>query len=164
MRLLLDKRIPSSSIRVETEAMISPMPDHLPVVPATADPGLSLEEMKTFVRNHFEDFVNRKNSEVALKDFSEGFLDHDEPGSVVVGAQAAKTMMEGAYQKWPDIHVAVEDILAEGDKVMVRNVWHATDKTTGRPIEFHGFVLWRFANKKIVERWATITPPNQSET
>jgi predicted ester cyclase len=130
-----------------------------PVVPGKADPGLNLEEMKTFVRNHFEDFVNRKKSEVALKNFSEDFLDHDEPGGVAVGAQAAKTMMEGAYQKWPELHVTIEDILAEGDKVMVRNSWHATDKATSRRIEFHGFVLWRFANGRIVERWATLTPP-----
>jgi predicted ester cyclase len=135
------------------------MPNQTHVVPAQANPGFSLEEMKTFVRNHFEDFVNRKKSEVALKNLSDDFLDHDEPGGVAVGAQAAKTMMEGAYQKWPDLQVTVEDILAEGDKVMVRNVWHATDQATGQKIEFHGFVLWRFAQKKIVERWATITPP-----
>ena len=135
------------------------MAHHAPLVPAKADPGLTLEEMKLFVRNHFEDFVNRKKSEVALKNFSEDFLDHDEPGGVAVGALAAKTMMEGAYQKWPDLHVTVADILAEGDKVMVRNAWHATDQATGQKIEFHGFVLWRFAHKKIVERWATITPP-----
>src|ERR1700730_247684 len=36
-------------------------------VPAIADPGLSLEEMKQFVRNHFEDVVNRKKSEVASR-------------------------------------------------------------------------------------------------
>ena len=135
------------------------MPDYAPKIPAPADPGLSLEEMKIFVRNHFEDFVNRKRSEVALENFSEDFLDHDEPGGVAVGAYAAKTMMEGAYQKWPDLHVTVEDILAEDDKVMVRNTWKATDNETGQKIEFHGFVLWRFAGKKIVERWATITPP-----
>ncbi len=129
-----------------------------PAIPAKADPGFSLEEMKAFVKNHFEDFVNRKKSEVALRNFSEDFLDHDEPGGVAVGAEAAQTMMEGAYQRWPDLHVTVEDILAEGDKVMVRNAWHATDSDTGQKIEFHGFVLWRFANKKIVERWATITP------
>jgi hypothetical protein len=52
--------------------------------------------MKAFVRNHFEDFVNRKKSEVALKNFSEDFLDHDESGGVAIGAQEAKTMMEGA--------------------------------------------------------------------
>jgi predicted ester cyclase len=37
-----------------------------------------------------------------------------------VGAQAAKEMMEAAYKKWPDLHVTIEDILAEGDKVMAR--------------------------------------------
>lgn len=128
-------------------------------IPAKADPGLGLEEMKRFVRSHFEDFVNRKKSEVALKNFSSDFLDHDEPTSVEVGPEAAKRMMEAAYKRWADPHVTVEDILAEGDKVMVRNSWTATEATTGQKIEFHGFVLWRFANKKIVERWATITPP-----
>ena len=135
------------------------MPSKTPIVPAKADPGLSLEEMKTFVRNHFDDFVNRKQSDAALRNFSNDFLDHDEPGGVAVGAQAAKAMMEGVYQLWPDIRVTVEDILAEGDKVMVRNTWRATDRATQRGLEFHGFVLWRFANKKIVERWATLTPP-----
>ena len=128
-------------------------------VPAKADTGLSLEEMKQFVRNHFEDFVNLRKSEVALKNFSDDFLDHDEPMGVAVGPEAAKTMMEGAYQRWPDLHVTVEDILAEGDKVMVRNSWTGTDSATGQKMEFHGFVLWRFANKKIVEQWATLTPP-----
>ena len=128
-------------------------------VPAKTDPGLSLEEMKQFVRNHFEDFVNRKKSEVALKNFSADFLDHDEPTGVQVGPEAAKKMMEAAYKRWPDLHVRVEDILAEGDKVMVRNSWTGTEAATGEKIAFHGFVLWRFANKEIVERWATITSP-----
>ena len=130
-------------------------------VPAKADPGLSLREMKEFIQNHFENFVNRKKSEVALVNFSADFLDHDEPTGVEVGPEAAKRMMEAAYQRWPDLRVTVEDILAEGDKVMVRNSWTATEAATGQKIEFHGFVLWRFANKKIVERWATITPPAQ---
>jgi len=128
-------------------------------VPAQADPGFTLEEMKEFVRRHFDDFVNRKLSDVALQNFSADFLDHDEPGGAVAGPLAAKTMMEQAYQRWPDLRVEVVDILAEGDKVMVRNVWTATEKATGKIIRFRGFVLWRFANRKIVERWATLTPP-----
>jgi len=120
---------------------------------------MSLEEMKQFVRNHFEDFVNNKRSEVALVNFSPDFLDHDEPGGAAIGPEAAKNMMESAYKRWPDLHVQIEDILAEGDKVMVRNSWTATEAATGQRIEFHGFVLWRFSNRKIVERWATITLP-----
>ena len=130
-------------------------------VPAKAAPGFSLDKMKNFVRKHFDDFVNRKQSDVALKNFSEDFLDHDEPGGAVAGPLAAKTMMEHAYQIWPDLHVRVEEILAEGDKVVVRNVWTATEKSSGKKIRFSGFVLWRFAHRKIVERWATLTPPTE---
>jgi predicted ester cyclase len=130
-------------------------------VPAAADPGFTLEEMKALVRRHFDDFVNRKLSDVALHNFSADFLDHDEPGGPVAGPLAAKTMMEHAYQRWPDLHVEVVDILAEGDKVMVRNVWTATDQPSGKTIQFRGFVLWRFAHRKIVERWATLAPPSE---
>ena len=133
-------------------------------VPAKADPGLSLGEMKEFVKNHFKDFVNRKKSEVALVNFSEDFLDHDEPTGTEVGPEAAKKMMEAACVRWPDLKVAVEEFVAEGDKVVVRNSWTGTDGQTGQQIEFHGFVMWRFANKKIVERWATITPPAPVKT
>jgi hypothetical protein len=69
------KRMPLTNFRILTKA----------------DPGLSLEEMKQFVRNHFEDFVNRKKPEVAFKNFSSDFLDHDEPTGVEVGPEAAKT-------------------------------------------------------------------------
>src|SRR5579862_6619969 len=123
-------------------------PDQLKI-PPKGNPGMSPEEMKQFVRNHFEDFVNRKKVEVALVNFSEDFLDHDEMNGPQVGPEAAMNMMKGVYKIFPDLHVTVEDSIAEGDKVMVRNSWRATDTKTGKRIEFHGFVLWRFANRKI---------------
>jgi len=121
-------------------------------IPEKADPGLTLEEMKQFVRNHFEDFVNRKETEVVLANFNSGFPDHDEPAGVEAGPEATKRMMEVAYRRWPALHVTVEDILAEGDKVMVRNTWTGAEATTGQKSKLHGFVLWRFANNKIAER------------
>ncbi len=128
-------------------------------VPPTGSPQMSLEEMKDFVRKHFEDFVNRQDSDAALRNFSEDFLDHDEPGGVAIGPMKAKLMMEAVYARWPDIRVQIQDILAEGDKVMVRNQWTATEPSSGKEFEFHGFVVWRFYNKKIVERWATLSAP-----
>jgi predicted ester cyclase len=130
--------------------------------PPEGDPGFTLEEMKRFVIAHFENFVNRKKLEVARENFSADFLDHDEPSGPQVGPEAAIAMMQAAYQKWPNLHVTIEDIIAERDKVMVRNTWRATDAATGQRIEFHGFVLWRFSNRKIVERWATLTGPRNA--
>jgi predicted ester cyclase len=121
----------------------------------------TLERNKAFIRNHFEEFVNRKNAAVAYQNFAPNFLDHDEPYGKSVGPEPAKQMMEAVYKKYPDLHVTVEDSIAEGDKVMVRNVWRGTDAASGKKIEFKGFVLWRLENGKIAERWATITPPQE---
>jgi predicted SnoaL-like aldol condensation-catalyzing enzyme len=121
----------------------------------------TLEQNKKFIRNHFEEVVNRKNSAIAYQNFAPNFLDHDGPYGESVGPEPAKQMMEWAYEKYPDLHVTVEDMIAEGDKVMVRNLWCGTDSSTGKKIEVKGFVLWRLADGKIAERWATITPPTE---
>lgn len=115
-----------------------------------------LEFNKAFIINHFEEFVNKRNSAVAYENLAEDFLDHDEAGGPVVGPEPAKIMMEKMYTFFKDLHVSVEDIIAEGDKVMVRNIWSGTGPD-GKKVQFKGFVLWRIKNKKIVERWATVT-------
>jgi len=56
--------------------------------------------------------------------------------------------------------VTIEDIVAEGDKVVVRNTWRATDSTNARKIEFGGIVIWRIAHGQLVERWAYLEPPH----
>ena len=68
-------------------------------------------------------------------------------------------MMLGMYKAMPDLRLTIEDMLAEGDKVMCRNIWRWTDPTSGKKMQLHGFVLWRFEGTKIAERWATVTPP-----
>jgi predicted ester cyclase len=41
-----------------------------------------------------------------------------------------------AFKRYPDLRVVIEDIIAEGDKVAVRNRWQATDPQTGIAMEF----------------------------
>jgi predicted ester cyclase len=70
-------------------------------------------------------------------------------------------MLEALYRKYPDIQVTIEDMIAEGDKVVCRNIWRGKDAQTGKAMEFHGFVLWRMQDGKIAERWATVTAPTE---
>jgi predicted ester cyclase len=37
--------------------------------------------------------------------------------------------------------------------------WRFTDTVSGQKMQFHGFVLWRFEEEKIAERWAPVTSP-----
>ena len=119
------------------------------------------QDMKSFIRNHFEEFVNRKNLDIADVNFSREFVDHgaDVPPGTPAGPAGAKQYVGNALKKFPDMKVTFEDIIAEGDKVVVRNVWRATDPASGRKLQFGGIVIWRIADGKIAERWAYLESP-----
>lgn len=129
--------------------------------PERSTTGMSIEEMKNFVRNHFEEFVNRKNIAIGDVNFAINFVDHgaDVPPGTPPGPEGAKQYVGGALKKFPDMHVAIEDIVAEGDKVVVRNVWRCTDPATGKRLQFGGIVIWRISGKQLVERWAYLETP-----
>src|SRR5579883_2343386 len=116
---------------------------------------LSPGAMKAMVRQHFEDFVNNKKAEVIRHNMSANFLDHDGPGGKQTGIDGDEAMMRGMYEIFPDLRVTIEDMVAEADKVVCRNRWEGTHAKTGKRMEFHGFVEWRFEGNKIAERWAT---------
>lgn len=124
---------------------------------------LAPAEMKQFVIQHFEEFVNKRKPEVIRHKMTPAFYDHDGPGGKPTGVEGDEQMMLRMYQAMPDLQIKIEDVLAEGDKVVCRNIWHWTDPTSGKRMQFHGFVQWRFEGNKIAERWATVTPPNEGE-
>jgi len=124
--------------------------------------GMTRAEMKSFIRNHFEEFVNRQNLDIADVNFAEGFVDHgaDVPPGLPSGPAGAKQYVGGAYQRIPDIHLSIEDMIAEDDKVVVRNRWTGTDAASQQRIEFSGIVIWRIEARQIHERWAYLETPH----
>lgn len=122
---------------------------------------LTPSEMKEFVRNHFEEFVNKRNASVIHANMTPDFYDHDGPGGNPTGIEGDEQMMLGMYRAMPDLHLTIEDMVAEGDKVVCKNRWRWTDSATNKKMQFHGFVLWRFEGGKIAERWATVTTPTE---
>lgn len=123
--------------------------------------GMTHPEMKQFVRNHFEEFVNRKNLNIGTVNFAPEFIDHgaDVPPGLPAGPAGALQYVGGAYKKFPDLHVEILDLIAEDDKVVVRNHWTGTEAASGTKVEFSGIVIWRIAHRQLVERWACLTPP-----
>ncbi len=119
-------------------------------------------EMKEFIRNHFEEFVNRKNLRIGEANFAPDFVDHgaDVPPGLPPGPAGAIQYVGAALKKVPDLSVSIEDLIAENDKVVVRNHWTGTDAASKQRLEFSGIVIWRIANRRIVERWAYLESPH----
>lgn len=127
---------------------------------------MTLSEMKQFVHAHFEEFVNRKNLDIGRVNFAPEFVDYgaDVPPGLPPGPEGAMQYVGGVYKNFPDIHVEILDLIAEDDKVVVRNRWTGTEASTGTKYEFSGTVIWRIAHRQLVERWAYLTPPQPTRT
>ena len=69
-------------------------------------------------------------------------------------------LARAALKKVPDLRVVIEDLIAEDDKAAVRSHWSGTDATSNQRSEFSGIVIWRIANRQIVDRWAYLETPH----
>jgi uncharacterized protein YbjT (DUF2867 family)/predicted SnoaL-like aldol condensation-catalyzing enzyme len=135
-----------------------------PGAPDAVNPktGMTAHEAGAFIRDHFEEFVNRKNLEIGRRNFAPDFVDHgaDVPPGTPAGPEGAIQYVGNALKRYPDMKVAIEDLIAEDDKVVVRNLWTATDPSNGNRIGFRGIVIWRIKDRRIVERWAYLEAPH----
>jgi predicted ester cyclase len=69
-------------------------------------------------------------------------------------------MWEAPTNASPIFRSKLKDLIAEDDRMVVRNHWTGTDATTNHRIAFRGIVISRIANRKIVERWAYLEKPH----
>jgi steroid delta-isomerase-like uncharacterized protein len=122
---------------------------------------VSAEENKAVSRRVAEEVFNGGNVDLADELYAPDYVLHDPSlpedlhGPEGIKRYAAMTL--GAF---PDIRVAVEDQVAEGDKVVSR--WTATGThtgdlmgipPTGRRVEISGVTINRFSGGKIAEDW-----------
>jgi predicted ester cyclase len=94
--------------------------------------------------------------------FAADFVDHgaDVPPGLPPGPEGAMRYVGRALQRFPDMHVTIEDMIAEDDRVVVRNHWTGTDAQSGQRVQFRGIVIWRLAAGRIAERWAYLEAPH----
>ena len=79
------------------------------------------------------------------------------------GAQALKEVWATLLRAYPDIQVTVEDLIAEADKIVCRNVVTGTHQgeylglaPTGRPVAYNEIFIFRFEGGLIAETWGVV--------
>jgi steroid delta-isomerase-like uncharacterized protein len=122
---------------------------------------MSAEQNKAIVRQWIEQGWNKGNVNLIDDLYTPNVVQHDAATPVpVTSAEALKQYVGGFLHAMPDLHFTIDDLLAEGDKVL----WRFTAKGTqtgdlmtippsGRTATVTGMVLFRLANGKIAEVW-----------
>ena len=125
---------------------------------------MSIEENKRLVRRYFEDAPY--NPDACDEIFAPAFQFHAivwtgvTPQTVECTPESEKAFYEQHKSVWGGWHVEIEDIIAEGDRVMVRWSSRGTHvgeshglPPTGEEVTNSGINVFRVADGKIAEVW-----------
>ena len=126
---------------------------------------MSTEQNKAVVRRYYEE--GNKGKEAAMTALEElyaapDYVWHSPSPGVFPDLDRAgmKQMMPAFFTALPDLHYTVEDLIAEGDKVVSRFTARATHQgefmgvpATGKVVTLTGISISRLASGKVVEDW-----------
>ncbi|MCW4037485.1 MAG: ester cyclase [Candidatus Bathyarchaeota archaeon] len=117
---------------------------------------MSLEKNKAIIRKVIE-AINKRNTAVLDELIAHDFIYRTHQ---MRGLDVIKQVVEEEVAGFPDLHVTIEDIIAEGDKVWIRLTETATHtgkfrglRPTGRKITYTAVTIWRIVDGKVVEGW-----------
>jgi predicted ester cyclase len=79
------------------------------------------------------------------------------------GAEALKQIWAMLFRIYPDIHLTVEDLIGEGDKIVGRTTVTGTHRGefmgvagTGNSVTYNEMFIFRFADGRVVETWGVV--------
>ena len=117
------------------------------------------EANKALTLRYWEEVANKGNlnliEEICAPDYVCHEVDQDIRGPE--GVRQFISMLRAAF---PDLHVTVEDVIAEGDKIVQRWTGHGTNQgelmgipPTGNRVSVAGITISRFKDGKVSEEW-----------
>ena len=117
-------------------------------------------ENKRLARRIFEELGNRGNMAVIPELVGSEFVNHQLDGHEVRGSEGMRRVVGEFRTAFPDVHVTVDDQIAEADIVVTRWTAAGTHRgplgevaPTGKRVKFSGISMMRFDNARLIEEW-----------
>jgi len=124
---------------------------------------MSVEDDNKAHVHRFIDFINNDNLAPIDEFFTPNYTYHNSSMPDVKDLSSVKEFNAMAYRAFPDIQFTIEDLVAEGDKVVYRASARGTHKgefmgiaPTGKQVTFTSIVISRIADGKFQEDWESL--------
>jgi steroid delta-isomerase-like uncharacterized protein len=121
---------------------------------------MSTEENKAAERRLVEEVWNNHNPGAISEFVAADVIEHNPVLGLGPGREGFRQALETVFSAFPDVRITVEDLVAEGDKVVERWTGTATHRgafmgvpPTNRHVSVEGIDILRYADGKRVETW-----------
>jgi len=119
---------------------------------------MSTETNKAIVRRYFDQVLDEQQHDLAEEFLAENIELHG--SGLAPGLEVVKQWLTMFAAAFPDGHYTVEDVVAEGDRVVARTTFNGTHKdemqgipATGKAVSVPSITIFRLDNGKIAEGW-----------
>ena len=124
---------------------------------------MSTENNKAAVRHFYDEVINKKNMAAIETFIASNQVDHFAPPDAPSGIAGAKIILGMFLTAFPDLHFAIEDMIADEDKVVTRIAISGTQQgafmgipPTNKHVQITGIDINRVVNNQSVEHWMQI--------
>jgi steroid delta-isomerase-like uncharacterized protein len=128
---------------------------------ASRDGGASVKANERVVEAFLQDVVNEHNGDHAANYMNPGMQWYGGTVGTVTGSANVAGLFAGVVAAFPDAHITINDIFAQGDQVVVRVVVSGTQEgpilgipASGRHVQWDGVDVYRLSDGKISNIWA----------
>ena len=118
------------------------------------------EENKAIVRQFLDEFINQGNLSTFDELIAPDVIEHEDLGDLPKNAEGVKQFFAMIRSAFPDMKATIEDLIAEGNKVVVRSTWSGTHRgefmglpATGKSVTFQVIDILGVEKGKISEHW-----------
>ena len=115
------------------------------------------EQNKTIVRRVIDEHWNKKNAALAAELFTDNCAVRT-PDGTLKGVGGARNLLSAYATAFPDFHITIDELIAEGDKVAFRYAFKGTHKgkfgemaASGKAVTTSGIGIYRVVGGKVVE-------------
>jgi predicted ester cyclase len=125
---------------------------------------VDIEANKRLVRRLFDEVYNQGLYDVADELIAEAYVSHNKLALEVLGPAGIKQAARIQREAFPDQVSYIQDLIAEGDKVVVRGLDAGTHTgapfmgipASGRRFEITWIDIFRIENGKLIEAWLEV--------
>ena len=125
---------------------------------------MSVEQDKALFRRLVEEVFNKGDVSTIDELLAPNFVEREVlPPGTPSGREGVKQLTMMFRTAFPDFNVRLDDLIAEGDKVVARSTWSGTQKgefmgipPTGRRVSFDVIDILRVSGGKFVEHWGVM--------
>lgn len=123
---------------------------------------MSVDENKALVRRIFDEAWNQRDFGGLGEIIAADFVERGAPPGVTLppGPAGVRALLEIFHQAFPDLHITVDDIFGEGDRVAVRSTARGTHRgalgalpPTGKQVAIPAIIIFHVAGGKVRDRW-----------